>query len=95
MGKHFNVGIYGDHVKRYIPNISEHDLLFVCNKAGNLYRRFERAYGCTDNFRVKRFNSINFKYDEALMRGCCGFDDVTYTNPHTGNSFVIGFNYGH
>lgn len=92
-----NLRLYSERVKWFIPEISELDLKFVCNKSASLYRRLDRAVGCVDNFRVMQSNTkeANQRYRDALASGCCGSTDLDYTNPYTKNTFTIGFNYGH
>lgn len=91
----FNIKIYGETIKEWIPDISHDDLVFVANKSANLYRSIDD--GCIDNYRVSRIIDGNHsaKYEEAIESGCCGSTDKTVVNTKTGNSFTIGFNYGH
>lgn len=91
----FNLELYSAGVIAWIPDISEHDLKFVCNKASEIYKSLDD--GCVDNFRISRVvdGDTSDEYDRAYRNGCCGSVDQIFTNPLTGNSFMIGFNYGH
>ena len=88
-----NYKIYAGHIKSQIPSISEDDLRWLCNRAAKLYRKIDD--GCVDNFRCCDTWMHTESYKKALSRGCCGFIDILVKNPRTGNSFCIGFNYGH
>lgn len=92
----FNRDMYGSTVRKWIPDISEDDLTFVCNKSSDVYKSVESA-GCVDNYRVSRViaDMVSDDYQEAIDNGCCGFSDVTFTNHKTGHLFRIGFNFGH
>lgn len=52
---------------------------------------------CVDNERVANTNvpSQIEKYEQQVTKGCCGFHDVTVLCPVDGNTYKIGFNYGH
>jgi hypothetical protein len=88
----FNFRIYGAVIQAWIPDIGTDDLQFMVNKAAALYQEIDDP--CTDNFRVSRLPE-SAAYCEAVAGGCCGSVDQEWTNPLTGNSFVVGFNYGH
>ena len=93
----FNIKIYADDIKSFIPDIEEHDLCFIANKAAKLYKKIE-PHGCVDNFRVSKISSdgsYSDKYKQAIANGCCGFADRRFKNELTGNKFIIGFNFGH
>ncbi len=96
MSDGFNQRIYGKNILAWIPDVNEHDLNFLSNKASELYKEVEDA-GCVDNFRISRVvhGQVSDKYEKAVESGCCGSSDVHYTNELTGNTFSIGFNYGH
>lgn len=88
-----NKGIYVDMIQYYIPEISQQDLTWLCNKAANIYRNLDD--GCIDNFRCCRGDSMSTLYKNVYDRGCCGFSDNIVQNPLTGSVFMVGFNYGH
>lgn len=89
----YNEKIYADWVQYYIPEITQQDLTWLCNKAANIYRNLND--GCIDNFRCCVGESMSQAYKDAYHNGCCGFSDTVVQNPLTGNVFMIGFNYGH
>ena len=93
----FNFKIYSKTIKDFIPDIDEHDLCYMSNKAARLYRKCE-SHGCVDNFRISRIdaeNKYSKLYEKAIEDGCCGSIDRQYKNEVTGNRFIIGFNFGH
>lgn len=64
--------------------------------------RFVRALreaddNCVDNYRAARVigGKIPYSYQLQVANGCCGFCDIRAVNPHTGNEYIFGFNYGH
>jgi hypothetical protein len=48
---------------------------------------------CVDNWRIFPANMID-EYNEVQITGCCGFYDSKYSCV-SGNSYLLGFNYGH
>ena len=93
----YSTDFYEKWVKWFIPDIGEHDLKFVCNQAADIYKWADNEGGCVDNFRIKK-HSCSYdtnRYENALASGCCGYVDKEVTNLKTGNTFTIGFNYGH
>ena len=92
----FNLVIYAVMVRKWIPDIGKDDMSFVCNKSSNIHKRVE-SHGCVDNYRISRVvdGDVSDDYRAAKHNGCCGFVDEIFTNPKTGNSFTIGFNFGH
>jgi hypothetical protein len=50
-----------------------------------------------DNVRFARKGDTSEEalYREKKENGCCGFTDKTVTHPETGETFLIGCNYGH
>jgi len=94
--KSFNLRFYDHAINEWLGEISEDDRRFVANRAASIYRSVDD--GCVDNLRMSKVidgAAINPEYHKALDKGCCGFIDRVVTNPLTGNSFVIGFNFGH
>lgn len=89
----YNERLYSHLVQRYIPEVSQQDLKWVCNQAANIYRNLNDP--CIDNFRCCAGDSMNKVYKDAYDKGCCGFCDKVVKNPLTGNTFMVGFNYGH
>ena len=89
----YNEKIYSGAVHHFIPEVSQQDLTWLCNKAANVYRNLND--GCIDNFRCCAGDSMSHLYREAHDGGCCGFYDTIVKNSATGNTFMIGFNYGH
>lgn len=92
----YNLGYYGEDIKRFIPDISDDDLKWLANKSAQDYKSLQD--NCIDNYRVSRVvgdRGWSEEYEKVLSTGCCGFSDVLHTNQKTGNSFWIGFNYGH
>ena len=89
------LSIYGDRVRFFVPDVSEDELRWLCNKSGKLYRRIKDK--CVDNYRVCQVidGKTTIDYQMKRAHGCCGSLDTTVTNPKTGNVFAIGFNYGH
>lgn len=95
MPQTFNAKIYGHMVRQVVDNTE--DYLWLCNQMGKLYRKVEKA-GCVDNARVclaDENGKMTDKYRRTQEAGCCGSTDEKVTNAKTGNSFWIGFNYGH
>ena len=94
----YNFKMYSDTIKCWIPTIGEDDLRWLCNRAARLYKQCEKM-GCVDNFRASRVckvtSSVSVRYNDAVKSGCCGSVDNRHTNERTGNTFSIGFNYGH
>lgn len=93
-----NMKIYWDLILYFIPNISLVDLCWLSNKSGNIYRNLGGQGNCIDNYRICRWSGTgnkNHKYKLVQDSGCCGFYDCKHRNPVTGNSFLIGFNFGH
>lgn len=67
-----------------------------------LANRFVRAISkvddpCMDNWRAALIvdGKIPEYYTQQQDAGCCGFFDHKLVNPHTGNKYIFGFNYGH
>lgn len=52
---------------------------------------------CIDNHRVALVvdGNIPEDYTKRQDAGCCGFFDRKLVNPHTGNTYIFGFNFGH
>lgn len=95
--KSFNQKIYANRIGRWIPDLGEDDMKFLCNVSSNTYRSV-KSDGCVDNYRISRVlenGETSKEYQEAKENGCCGFIDKVFTNPKTGNKFIIGFNFGH
>jgi len=95
-----NMKIYWDSILYFIPNISLKDLRWMANKSANIYRDLGGQGSCIDNYRVSRIRlgkiiGSSIKYGRAEDSGCCGFYDQKHRNIVTGNSFLIGFNFGH
>ena len=93
----FNLRLYGTSIKYWLGDISEDDRRFVANSAATLYKEVEK-FDCVDNLRMTRVVGgvkLNPKYQQAVDNGCCGSTDRLFTNRLTGNTFSIGFNYGH
>lgn len=83
-----------------IPDINGHDLVWVCNQIGNVFKaNAKNKYDCRDNLRLARAEVFGrgkpYHYRQAMERGCCGSYDVMWTNHRTENTFWFGFNYGH
>lgn len=90
----FNSRIYGDLVRPVVDNSM--DFSWLCNKLAKLYQKIDD--GCIDNCRVDialKDGGKTDNYTRAMNDGCCGAIDEMITNIQTGNSFWIGFNYGH
>lgn len=90
-----NVKLYHHHISKVVSD--NKDITWLCNQAGNLYRKLE-ANGCVDNFRVcvSLANCMQTpEYIKQREDSCCGETDMMVTNQATGNVFWIGFNYGH
>lgn len=90
-----NERIYRHYIESFIPNINPDDIKWLCNQSAKAYNKIDD--GCIDNYRVCFSNngSKTVAYMDALAEGCCGFYDDLVTNAYTGNSYWIGFNYGH
>lgn len=95
--KPHNQQIYASMIRAHIPDIGEQDLKWLCNKAATVYSKLAKEEACIDNFRVSRLINGEWSesYADALKNGCCGFEDKEFTNPLTGNHFIVGFNFGH
>ena len=93
MEETYNTRLYGHLVRPHVNNT--HDYYWVCNQMAKMYKHYEGHIA--DNARIsKDFNeSWDEGYQKAKDSGCCGYDDRLVWNPKTGNSFWIGFNYGH
>lgn len=97
--KTFNSKIYGDQIISFIPDISEHDFYWLCNKASSIYKRIDDD--CTDSFRVcnadDNAEQSDYSYNDAYRNAitCCGSSNNLVRNPLTNRQFWIGFNYGH
>lgn len=95
MAETFNTRLYGNAIREAIPDIPPQDFKWLANKSAAMYRQIDDP--CIDNYRVAKVGDAESeaKYQEAYESGCCGSWDETYTNAVTGNSYKIGFNYGH
>ena len=85
---------FKEEIMRFIPDISNNDIIFLLRITTNLDNSIENA----DNFRfckLVQFNCLSDEYQKAVNKGCCGFFDEEYINPSNGNRFSIGFNFGH
>lgn len=74
------------------------DLIWLCNQIASIGRRKPYTLEHRDNFRICRLDSTKVaseSYRRAENDGCCGFFDEVFTNPETGRSYLIGFNFGH
>lgn len=92
-GVSFNVKMYSSTVKSFI-GYKRDDHKFICNQLAKLYKKIDDY--CTDSCRVSVCNedgSWSEAYENAIT--CCGQANRKITNPYTGNSYWIGFNYGH
>lgn len=90
----YNSRLYGHLVKPVVDN--KEDFAWVCNKLAKLYQKIDD--GCVDNCRVDialKGGGKTKDYIKTMKGGCCGTVDKMITNERTGNSFWIGFNYGH
>lgn len=97
MKKDYNFEIYSADVLEQIPDISEDDLKWLCNQSAEVYKECEKIDDYIDNYRVTRVidSKVSSCYLERKDSGCCGSLDKPVKNPLTGNSFKIGFNFGH
>lgn len=74
------------------------DLIWLCNQIARIGQREKETLECRDNFRASKLIGVrgsSERYRGAQSSGCCGFFDRLLFNPETGNSYWIGFNYGH
>lgn len=85
----------------HIHNIGDPQSVFKHVKSKDLVEVAERFSKyiddiddhCVDNYRVFP-ESMGNEYDSIKYQGCCGFADYTYT-ASSGNTYLMGFNYGH
>ena len=89
----YNYNLYADRIKGKVPNIRKDDLKWLCNKSASIYKSLKD--NCVDNYRVCAGENMSVDYKLQRNSGCCGFCDRKVINPKTGNTFWIGFNYGH
>lgn len=89
----YNTRIYDCIVLPEVDNNSDYH--FVCNQMAKLYKWCDKNGGCVDSTRCCK--DLNGKYTKAFACEitCCGVANQRITNKITGNSFWIGFNYGH
>lgn len=91
--KTYNTKIYDWCVFDEVDN--NEDYHFICNQLSKLYKWCDKHGGCVDSTRCCKDN--NGEYTKAFGSAitCCGIANRRITNNQTGNSFWIGFNYGH
>jgi hypothetical protein len=89
----YNSGIYGTYLRLVVDNPD--DYFWLCNQLAKIYKMLGGS--CIDNLRVCPTSNgeKTDSYKDSLLSGCCGFYDKRITNEYTGNSFWVGFNYGH
>lgn len=105
----YSVG-YDKTIVEFIPDIGEDDKSYLADLAVELYNSLsDDCSGVLfasqvdddeehiDNFRVSRYddNQWSDAYGKAIEQGCCDEVDNVVTNPSTGNTFIMGFNYSH
>lgn len=90
----FNEEIYGEIVSKSTGNYD--DFKWLCNQLSSLYKEIEKEDDCIDSCRVSKvINGSGWDEEYSNTISCCGEVNQKVTNPLTGNSFWIGFNYGH
>ncbi len=89
----YNSKIYDCIVFPEVDN--QHDYNMVCNELAKLYQWCDKIGGCVDAVRCCKDD--NGKYTKAFASEitCCGVANKKVTNELNGNSFWVGFNYGH
>ena len=52
---------------------------------------------CCDNYRIAETTNKTemISYEQAQIKGCCGYFDQEIIHPESKRKFKIGFNYGH
>lgn len=89
----FNERIYSNLLD-FFDVVNTHDRKLLANKLSSAWK----TRSCCDNFRICQSNDdkiVTEEYKKLESNGCCGFFDEYIKNPITGNSYWIGFNYGH
>ena len=89
----YTFGIY----KEVLLDISNrHDKFYLANNLSKLYKWCNNNGGCVDSCRISEVQfDGGWTEDYEGKITCCGRKDKLVTNPATGNSYWIGFNYGH
>lgn len=91
----YNLRLYGREIDQQCPGLAEGERRWLANQCSKVYKGIEDEY--PDNFRVCLLTDgrTTEDYEQRVANGCCGFADQVVTNPLTGHSFMIGFNFGH
>lgn len=91
--KTYNSEIYDCIVFSEVDN--QHDYNFLCNELAKLYKWCDKTGGCVDAVRCCKDNYGEYTAAFASAITCCGIANRKIFNKITGNTFWIGFNYGH
>ncbi len=91
----FNIKMNGSLVDSILPNLDRRDRAFLCHKIAKMIKFVND--GCIDLYRIAKKGDKKSEaiYNETKSMGCCGYYDYEFTNKKTGNTFLVGCNYGH
>lgn len=84
-------------MENLIEKYGKEDAKFVIDGLEIMVQKLEDdGEACIDNFRValKGDPSDEEEYENLVSEGCCGFYDDEIESP-SGNTYMIGCNYGH